>query len=452
MYRSAWKTHMSVVRSGTPLEFVESASVDEDASGLIRGFRYGVESFAAGRRMTSNRVVGEADGETLHVESNGYPMSVALPPACRGPRYLHELIRRERGNGSGHSFDTLVFVPELAAVASLTVRFGETRQVSWCTGTGPLTEVTQTWELRPAQPDVQWLDAEGEVRRTDVHVPALGMVRLESCEREHALLPCEPVELMSSAVIRSPRALERPRELRSLRMLLHCEPRAVSRLRAWEGQVVVPRGNGYVEVMLTVPECPVRGRQLPVAWAPEREPYLRPTPFLECDAPLIRDLAARAVTGAGTTVTAATRIEAFVARSIDQKTLDMGFATALETAKTMRGDCSEHAVLSAAMARAAGLPSQVVVGLAYMREGAFGISPPEGLFVFHVWTEVLVAEHVWMPIDPALGRYDATHLALVKSPLITASPLADLCLPVLEIVDHLQILEVDPPDRTVPLI
>ena len=90
----------------------------------------------------------------------------------------------------------------------------------------------------------------------------------------------------------------------------------------------------------------------------------------------------------------------------------MGFATAAETALQKEGDCSEHAVLAAAMARAAGMPSRVVGGLAYVDslpgQGGRG-------FGYHMWAEVFVGE--WFPIDPALGAHDATHIDMLRSGL-----------------------------------
>ena len=55
-------------------------------------------------------------------------------------------------------------------------------------------------------------------------------------------------------------------------------------------------------------------------------------------------------------------------------------------------------------------------------------------------------------IDAALGGFDATHIAFTKSALASASPLVDLCLPVLGVVDRLeaQSVEVLDPVAAVP--
>ena len=42
-------------------------------------------------------------------------------------------------------------------------------------------------------------------------------------------------------------------------------------------------------------------------------------------------------------------------------------ATAAEVARSREGDCTEHAVLLAALARARGIPARVAMGLVYVR-------------------------------------------------------------------------------------
>ena len=64
------------------------------------------------------------------------------------------------------------------------------------------------------------------------------------------------------------------------------------------------------------------------------------------------------------------RIESFVARYIDNKSMSVGYASAVEVVESRQGDCSEFAVLTAALCRAVGIPAQVVVGIAYVKEFA----------------------------------------------------------------------------------
>lgn len=72
----------------------------------------------------------------------------------------------------------------------------------------------------------------------------------------------------------------------------------------------------------------------------------------------------------------------FAARSIPRKSLERGWDLASVVARSGVGDCTEHAVLTAALARSVGRPARVVVGvllgIAGGRAEAFG----------HAWAEV----------------------------------------------------------------
>src|SRR5205823_13813112 len=73
-------------------------------------------------------------------------------------------------------------------------------------------------------------------------------------------------------------------------------------------------------------------------------------------------------------------------------------ATADHVAKTLSGDCTEYAMLAAAMCRAVGVPSRTVLGLVYAtnREG-------RPVMAYHMWFEVY-ADGQWVPLDATLGQ------------------------------------------------
>ncbi len=102
----------------------------------------------------------------------------------------------------------------------------------------------------------------------------------------------------------------------------------------------------------------------------------------------------------------ASGLERWVFKNINEKGLSVGFASAREVMITREGDCTEHAVLLAALARGAGLPSRLVTGLAFTGD-AFG---------YHMWTEIYT-DGRWVAYDGTLGTgvVPATHIAMMKS-------------------------------------
>lgn len=440
-YVSEWETRLVLGRGGTPLEMRESASVREDADGVLLAFTYELLSFSGGEEKTAMRTSGVVRDGVLHVTSNGYVQEVVPPSAGSGPQAQHRRLMRERESGTPHEYEELTFMPELVRCIKTRVAFGDWETVQLRNGEAKLQRVTRTMEIRPLHPDVQWVDAAGVVMLAEIDVPMLGKAKIHSCDRETALMPSIPVEFMASTVVPSPARIPAPRYLQQARYWVRYADDGKHGLCEGQGQEVERLADG--SVLVTVDGVAAArvdadaGTDKRAEAAPSA--YLRPSTYIESDAPLIREMAAEAVGEVEDPVEAARRIESYVRSKIVSKTLDMGFATALETARALRGDCSEHGVLVAALARARGIPSRLVVGIAYVGDGAFGVQHENGVFVFHVWAELLVAEDVWFPVDAALGSFDATHIALTKSPMDTPSPVTDLCLPVLEIVDSLRI-------------
>lgn len=108
--------------------------------------------------------------------------------------------------------------------------------------------------------------------------------------------------------------------------------------------------------------------------------------------------------------------------------LSVGMAGSDEVCRTKSGDCTEYAVLLAAMLRANGTPSRVVCGLLYCDT----LLGKRDVFGPHMWTQALVKvgdEEQWVDVDAALGpgacRFDAGHIAFSTSVLSDEAPAAN---------------------------
>ncbi|MGQ0749100.1 MAG: transglutaminase domain-containing protein [Betaproteobacteria bacterium] len=100
--------------------------------------------------------------------------------------------------------------------------------------------------------------------------------------------------------------------------------------------------------------------------------------------------------------------------------------SALDAFQQKKAECQGHAYLYTAMARALGIPTRVVSGLAYSEQ-------LQG-FLFHSWAESMV-EGRWVAVDPTFGQpvADATHIKLLEG-----ESLADL-LPLIDWVGRVKI-------------
>jgi transglutaminase-like putative cysteine protease len=86
-----------------------------------------------------------------------------------------------------------------------------------------------------------------------------------------------------------------------------------------------------------------------------------------------------------------------------QKRPVLSMPDALATLENRMGDCNEHAMLFAALARAAGIPARVEAGLVYM----------QGRFYYHAWNLLFLGR--WVTADALFNQIpaDVTHVRLV---------------------------------------
>ena len=129
-------------------------------------------------------------------------------------------------------------------------------------------------------------------------------------------------------------------------------------------------------------------------------------------------LAERALRGVeGDDAARAEALRRFVYRYVDEKSLGVGVATASEVCRTRQGDCTEHAVLLAALLRAAGIPSRTASGLVYVDQ----FLGQRKIFGYHMWAQALLDVNgapTWVDVDGTLPgdvSMDATHIALAVS-------------------------------------
>ena len=114
-----------------------------------------------------------------------------------------------------------------------------------------------------------------------------------------------------------------------------------------------------------------------------------------------------------------------------------GYATALEAFESRQGDCTEHALLLASMARAAGIPARIAAGMAYSNERFMG---RKFVFAPHAWVQIWDGER-WRSYDSGLGEFSAGYITLG----ISDGELADIAhineqLHRIEIVSAVQLL------------
>lgn len=284
------------------------------------------------------------------------------------------------------------------------------------------------WQVRhsglPGVVSTEHVNEQGDAVRASLDMGGITLTLLEA-SRDLALSPFSPPELMERTLVTPDRPIEDPRRA----------ARAVFRLRVDDGAPIpdLPAtGTQRAELLddgsvrLTID---ARAPGEPVEPGFDAAPFLASSAAIDLSDGAIQELrrdATRAVSESEPDRAEALR--RFVATTIDDESLGVGLATASDVARTRRGDCTEHAVLLAALLRADRIPSRVVSGLVYVEQ----LGDRRGVFGYHMWTQALVrdrGERRWVDLDATIGSqslFDATHIALSIESLADDEPPASI--------------------------
>ncbi|MBU0681054.1 MAG: transglutaminase domain-containing protein [Proteobacteria bacterium] len=130
---------------------------------------------------------------------------------------------------------------------------------------------------------------------------------------------------------------------------------------------------------------------------------LAATTYVQSEAPAITSLAAEIIGSHQEPLAKILALTAWVYDNLDKRPV-IGLPDALTTLASRQGDCNEHAVLFAALARAVHLPTRI----------AAGVMLHEGRFYYHAWNEVCTPQG-WLSVDSSRNQLpaDLSHIRFV---------------------------------------
>jgi transglutaminase-like putative cysteine protease len=170
-----------------------------------------------------------------------------------------------------------------------------------------------------------------------------------------------------------------------------------------------PSGTTLLTIAARRPAAADPARDTPLAKAAQgaSPDDIAATPQANSDAPEIQKLAHDVAGTAKGTYEAARKLSDYVYKSLE-KAYGASHDRASEVLQAGKGDCTEHAVLLVALARALGIPARGVHGLVYAR-----YDDGQDALYWHAWAEVRSGGE-WIAMDPTFGQpvADATHVAL----------------------------------------
>jgi hypothetical protein len=323
------------------------------------------------------------------------------------------LLHHKYGLKTGSSYKAKVFDPTAMQAIDVEVKVGSKENVDLLGRVVSLTEVVSNASLGQfgSFTSTEYYDDDLKLQKSIT--PIIGMtVEQIACTKEFAMGENDVLEVVEKMFLSSPVPLDNVGSAKSITyQLAPTDDKGEIQIPSNDNQKVRQLSNGTVLVTIEPIEAlagvsfPYEGNNAVILEA------IEPSRFLQSDDPKIVKLARQAVGNTKDAAQAAKKIESFVAGYIENLSLSVGYASAVEVADSRQGDCTEFAVLTAALCRAVGIPAQVVAGIAYVDDFA-GMRGFGG----HAWTQVYIGGK-WIGLDAAFkgsgrGGYDAGHIAL----------------------------------------
>lgn len=373
---------------GTPIRAIADQKMGQTASRTIYDFHpdhVNVTNIQSGRRWSQKEP--RIEGKWLT------PRQVEA--------FVEEKLKAEETKFSYRSIDPSNGLTPLTT----TVEVGEKANVEVFGKVVPATLWRVTTSIMPDVVGVDYVDEAGDSLKSTVAIGGMEIALL-AADEQTAKSPLDPPELLASTLVRIDRPIKKPREQRTAQYRLSVKAGKLPDLPTSPIQQFqrIDERQARLTINLDAPAGPKGER-----------PAVKRSSMIDGEDDRIVALARRAV---GETETGQAKAEAmrrFVYNYVDDKNLGVAMATASEVARTSSGDCTEHAVLLAAMLRAESIPSRVVTGLVY----ADGFVGERQIFGYHMWTQAWI-DGRWIDLDATIDEansFDATHITINTSEL-----------------------------------
>lgn len=428
LIRSATDTRMTIKRFGQTLRMQMHMESEETEDGRMVSFVQETKNPPAGSARVEGRVEGEKLILATTVAGRTTKKEVDWNPDVKSPAFQdRQLAEKPLKPGESRSFQT--FLPELNQPATVTMTAGEKEKVKLFDGTSrELLRLKITTSLLPTETRA-WVDEQGATLKSETDLLGLVMTTYEVSEEEalKAIAGGE-LDLAVGTLIKVDPIKQGHRSKKVVYRITTPGEDPAEFLIAGPTQKIKRVSDETVELTVSAVDLPENPKNVDAK--PE---FLASTSFLQCRDKRVIDHATKAAGDERNPTRIALNMEKYVARTLTGKNFSTAMASAAEVAENLEGDCTEHAVLLAAMLRAKEIPSRIAVGLVYVeRRRQFG---------GHMWSEAWI-DGRWVPLDATLGRggIGGAHIKMAHSSFSDDGPAPVLSfLPMMKVLGKMKI-------------
>ncbi len=317
-----------------------------------------------------------------------------------------------KGFKEGTAYTVEVFMPNQLSLGLADIKIGKKQVMEIVGKARELTEVTVISRLPSNQKikSIEYRDDDLIPYKTKVFMGGLEMELIAS-SRDEAFAANSSHNIFKTFDLQSPKDLSGL--VRGEALQYHVIPKKEGSDMSFPdilGQIALSAGEGLGwHITVKRQDIPQGLPHVAGNETGDIEAALKSTPYLQKEDSKIDAITKKTLNSEKDPGIAVGMIKTFVHDHIKNKNYSTGYATAAEVAESGQGDCTEHALLTAAMCRNAGIPARVVYGFVYAAEQ----NTVNGLFRMHAWNAVYIGGQ-WYGLDATdvNGGYGPGHIAL----------------------------------------
>ena len=424
------RTIISVKRFGTQTKQSMDIASTESRNGTIDRI---VTTMISGAGKVQSEISNNGDKLEVTSDTAGVKSQSTLPSDCLGILgYEPDLQTRPMRPGESRRYR--LFVPFMNSIADTKLEAKAFEETSLLDGKDQLLRIESTMTMVGGNRIgvTLWSNEQGEVLKTDMS----GLQTTFRTTQDKAM-PSDSagqIDLGTKMMVRVAAPIDMPHSTQSVRYrvtLKNGNPQEL--LTQTKLQTLRFVDDKTVELKVTQGR-PIGDSRTENRSAEPNAEFLAANALIQSDDPSIKVMATE-VSSESSDWETACKLEQFVNELITQKNFSTAFASAKEVAQSKQGDCTEHAVLLAALCRAKQIPARCSIGLVYVES--------EQAFAFHMWSEAWIDGH-WLPLDATLGLggTGAAHIKVSDTSLADGTGMESM-LPVLQLIGDVEIEVLD---------
>lgn len=418
---------VEMLRSGQDTSFRQSLIGDETSTGELISFE-SLAKASFGEMAVRGTVADGRLDMTFETQGKSQSREVAWEKSWGGVYAVAQSLKdKPLKRGESRDISSLTFDLPFPSATKTTLTALAVEETQLLDGPRELLKVKQATDFGEGKiiEVFVWVDEQGETLKSRI-VSGIPLTSYRVSKEVALRKPSGPkfdLMVMSTVKVTQPPG----------------EKRTVYKATLKEGEIKDAFASGVSQtVRITSPQTaeivvrrvtPSDPKELETPDDPPTAADREPNNFIQSDDRRVVALANAVAKGETDPWKVALALERHIEKSV-KNSFSQAFATAAETAASLEGDCTEHAMLLAAVCRARKVPARVAVGLVF--DGKDG-------FAFHMWTEVWISDR-WIPLDAIRGDggIGGTHLKLAHSNLKVASMTTAL-FPVFNVLGRLEL-------------